>query len=82
MGVDVRRGQHKKGLKGSVVVVIVISALVALILFCAIVWILFFRHRDHDMQVQQNPPTKLPSLAKSSGNTYLLVNRLTIQCFI
>lgn len=67
VGVDIRRGQHKKGLKGSLVVVIVLSALVALILFCAIAWIMFFRHRDHDFQVQQNPPTKLPSLAKSSG---------------
>ncbi|KAL8122837.1 hypothetical protein AgCh_011005 [Apium graveolens] len=67
VGVDVRRGQHKKGLKGSVVVVIVLSALVAIILFCSIAWILFFRHRDHDLQVQKNPPTKLPSLAKSSG---------------
>nr|XP_017218403.1 PREDICTED: receptor-like serine/threonine-protein kinase ALE2 isoform X4 [Daucus carota subsp. sativus] len=67
VGVDIRRGQHKKGLKGSVIAVIVLSALIAMVLICAIAWIMFFRHRDHDYQVQENPQTKQLSLAKSSG---------------
>lgn len=71
MGVDIRKGQHKEGLKGSVIAVIVLSALVAMILFCAIAWMMFFRHRYRDFQLQHNPPTKLPSLAKSSGNTHI-----------
>uniref|UniRef100_A0A0V0IYP4 Putative receptor-like serine/threonine-protein kinase ALE2-like n=1 Tax=Solanum chacoense TaxID=4108 RepID=A0A0V0IYP4_SOLCH len=67
LGVDVRGQQHKSGPNRSVIAVIVLSASVAVILCCAIAWVLLFRHRDHGYQLEPTPPTTLPSLAKSSG---------------
>lgn len=67
LGVDVRGQQHKSGPNRSVIAVIVLSASVAVILCCAVAWVLLFRHRDHGYQSEPTPPTTLPSLAKSSG---------------
>ncbi|XP_069142960.1 receptor-like serine/threonine-protein kinase ALE2 isoform X3 [Solanum lycopersicum] len=67
LGVDVRGQQHKSGPSRSVIAVIVLSASVAVILCCAVAWVLLFRHRDHGYQLEPTPPTTLPSLAKSSG---------------
>ncbi|KAH0744965.1 hypothetical protein KY290_032958 [Solanum tuberosum] len=68
LGVDVRGQQHKSGPNRSVIAVIVLSASVAVILCCAIAWVLLFRHRDHGYQLEPTPPTTLPSLAKSSAS--------------
>ncbi|MCD7472093.1 hypothetical protein HAX54_013028 [Datura stramonium] len=67
LGVDVRGQQHKSGPNPSVIAVIVLSASVAVILCCAVAWVLLFRHRDPGYQSEPTPPTTLPSLAKSSG---------------
>ncbi|KAL3332331.1 hypothetical protein AABB24_032758 [Solanum stoloniferum] len=67
LGVDVRGQQHKSGPNRSVIAVIVLSASVTVILCCAVAWVLLFRHRDHENQLEPTPPTTLPSLAKSSG---------------
>lgn len=68
IGVDIRRQQHKQKLKGGVVAIIVVSASVAVILCCAVGWVLFFRHKHRNSEPEQTTQTKLPSLAKSSGN--------------
>ncbi|KAL3363331.1 hypothetical protein AABB24_012560 [Solanum stoloniferum] len=68
LGVDVRGQQHKSGPNRSVIAVIVLSASVAVILCCAVAWVLLFRHRDHRYQLEPTPPTTLPSLAKSSAS--------------
>lgn len=67
-----RGQQHKSGPSRSVIAVIVLSASVAVILCCAVAWVLLFRHRDHGYQLEPTPPTTLPSLAKSSGEILLL----------
>lgn len=67
LGVDVRGQQHKSGPNRSVIAVIVLSASVAVILCCAVAWVLLFRHRDRGYQSEPTPPTTLPPLAKSSG---------------
>ncbi|XP_006346571.1 receptor-like serine/threonine-protein kinase ALE2 isoform X2 [Solanum tuberosum] len=68
LGVDVKGQQHKSGPNRSVIAVIVLSASVAVILCCAVAWVLLFRHRDHGYQLEPTPPTTLPSLAKSSAS--------------
>nr|XP_016490734.1 PREDICTED: receptor-like serine/threonine-protein kinase ALE2 isoform X6 [Nicotiana tabacum] len=67
LGVDVSGQRHKSGPNRSVIAVIVLSASVAVILCCAVAWVLLFRHRDRGCQSDPTPPTTLPSLAKSSG---------------
>ncbi|KAM3394956.1 receptor-like serine/threonine-protein kinase ALE2 isoform X1 [Capsicum galapagoense] len=67
LGVDVRGKQHKSGPNRSVIAVIVLSASVAVILCCAVAWVLLFRHSNRGYQSEPPPPTTLPSLAKSSG---------------
>ncbi|XP_060187462.1 receptor-like serine/threonine-protein kinase ALE2 isoform X8 [Lycium barbarum] len=67
LGVDVSGKQHKNGPNQSVIAVIVLSASVAVILGCAVAWVLLFRHRDRGYQSEPTPLTTLPSLAKSSG---------------
>ncbi|CAK9140533.1 unnamed protein product, partial [Ilex paraguariensis] len=67
LGVDVRRPQHKDGLNSSVIAIIVLSASIAVILCCAVAWVLLFKHRNRMYQPEPTPPTVLPSLAKSSG---------------
>ncbi|XP_059284227.1 receptor-like serine/threonine-protein kinase ALE2 isoform X4 [Lycium ferocissimum] len=67
LGVDVSGKQHKNGPNRSVIAVIVLSASVAVILGCAVAWVLLFRHRDRGYQSEPTPLTTLPSLAKSSG---------------
>ncbi|KAK4337904.1 hypothetical protein RND71_042391 [Anisodus tanguticus] len=67
LGVDVSGKQHKRGPNRSVIAVIVLSASVAVILGCAVAWVLLFRHKDRGCQSEPTPLTTLPSLAKSSG---------------
>ncbi|KAK4368702.1 hypothetical protein RND71_012494 [Anisodus tanguticus] len=67
LGVDVSGKQHKRGPNWSVIAVIVLSASVAVILGCAVAWVLLFRHNDRGCQSEPTPLTTLPSLAKSSG---------------
>lgn len=67
IGVDVGRKHNKGGPNGSVIAIIVLSASIAVILCCAVAWVLFFRHRDDLGQQHRTPPVTVPSLAKSSG---------------
>ncbi|KAL6585835.1 hypothetical protein OROMI_002479 [Orobanche minor] len=66
-GVDVSGKQQTHGLSGSIVATIVLSCFAALVLFCAVVWVFLFRYRQFVFQPNQNPPTTIPSLTKSSG---------------
>ncbi|XP_019151394.1 PREDICTED: receptor-like serine/threonine-protein kinase ALE2 isoform X2 [Ipomoea nil] len=68
LGVDVTREKHKDGPNRSVVAVVVLSASVAVILCCAIGWVLLFKHRDRACQLEPTPPTTMPSLAKSPAS--------------
>ncbi|KAJ8526501.1 hypothetical protein K7X08_028978 [Anisodus acutangulus] len=68
LGVDVSGKQHKRGPNRSVIAVIVLSASVAVILGCAVAWVLLFRHKDRGCQSEPTPLTTLPSLAKSSAS--------------
>ncbi|XP_058206612.1 receptor-like serine/threonine-protein kinase ALE2 isoform X3 [Rhododendron vialii] len=70
LGVDVGRRKHKNGLSGSVVAIIVMSASMAMILCCAVAWVLLFRHRDCQ---QDSTQATLPSLSKPSGITASMV---------
>ncbi|KAK2987541.1 hypothetical protein RJ640_021595, partial [Escallonia rubra] len=67
LGVDVRRRQHNDRPNGSIIAIIVVSASVAVILCCAVAWVLLFKCRNPVCQPDAVPPMKLPSLAKSSG---------------
>ncbi|KAK3025763.1 hypothetical protein RJ639_041919, partial [Escallonia herrerae] len=67
LGVDVRRRQHNDRPNGSIIAIIVVSASVAVILCCAVAWVLLFKRRNLVCQPDAMPPMKLPSLAKSSG---------------
>lgn len=69
LAVDVSRQQHKKGLKGSVIAIIVLLASLFLTLSCAVAWVLLFRNRRRNVQPELNPTIPMPSLAKSSGKT-------------
>lgn len=68
LGVDVSRQQHKKGLKGSVIAIIVLVASLSLTLCCAVAWVLLFRHRRSNAQPELNLTIPMPSLAKSSAS--------------
>ncbi|XP_031094745.1 receptor-like serine/threonine-protein kinase ALE2 isoform X2 [Ipomoea triloba] len=68
LGVDVTRKKHGDGPNRSVVAVIVLSASVAVILCCAVAWVLLFKHRDRACQSGPTPPTAMPSLAKSPAS--------------
>lgn len=61
------RKNHRDGPNRSVVAVIVLSASAAVILCCAVAWVLLFKHRDRACQLEPTPPTTMPSLAKSPG---------------
>ncbi|XP_057498336.1 receptor-like serine/threonine-protein kinase ALE2 isoform X3 [Actinidia eriantha] len=65
LGVDVGRRQHKNGLSGSVVTIIVLSASLSVILCCVVAWVFLFKHGD----CQQEPASlaTVPSLSKPSG---------------
>ncbi|KAM7509674.1 hypothetical protein LguiA_020127 [Lonicera macranthoides] len=67
LGVDVRGRSHKDGLNRGVIAIIVLSASIAVILCCAIAWVLLFKNRDRVCQPDQPPPPTVPSFAKSSG---------------
>ncbi|KAL6496526.1 hypothetical protein OROGR_029784 [Orobanche gracilis] len=66
-GVDVSGKQQTHGLSRSIVAMIVLSCFAALVLLCAVVWVFLFRYRQLVFQPNQNPPTTIPSLTKSSG---------------
>uniref|UniRef100_A0A5B6ZLE8 Putative receptor-like serine/threonine-protein kinase ALE2 isoform X3 n=1 Tax=Davidia involucrata TaxID=16924 RepID=A0A5B6ZLE8_DAVIN len=67
LGVDVKRKQHKDGLSGSVIAIIVLSASVAVILCCAVAWVLLFKNRNRICQPVPTPPLTLPSIPKPPG---------------
>ncbi|KAK1354901.1 Serine/threonine-protein kinase PBS1 [Heracleum sosnowskyi] len=68
LGVDVSRQQHKKGLKRSVVAIIVLLASLSLTLCCAVAWVLLFRHRRRNTRPELNPTIPMSSLAKSPAS--------------
>ncbi|GFY93980.1 protein kinase superfamily protein [Actinidia rufa] len=65
LGVDVGRRQHKNGLSGSVVTIIVLSASLSVILCCVVALVFLFKHGD----CQQEPASlaTVPSLSKPLG---------------
>ncbi|XAR67161.1 Non-specific serine/threonine protein kinase [Bertholletia excelsa] len=65
LGVDVRRGKHKSGLSGSVIAIIVLSAIIAVFLCCVIAWILLFKQQDNHQAL--TPMNTQPSISKPSG---------------
>ncbi|KAK4483662.1 hypothetical protein RD792_010863 [Penstemon davidsonii] len=81
LGVDVGRKQHRGGPNRSILATIVLSGFVAVILLCAIAWVLVFKHRDGVCQQDPNPTNRMPpSIAKSSGdNDMFFKNKLFIN---
>lgn len=67
LGVDVSKQRHRRNLNGSIIAVIVISASLAVILCCAVAWVLLLRHRNRICQPESTPAATHPSLTKSSG---------------
>lgn len=67
LGVDLPKKQHKKGLGGGIIAVIVLSASLAVILCSAAAWIFLFKCRDNVSQPGLTPKVLQPSLAKPSG---------------
>uniref|UniRef100_A0A161WWY1 Protein kinase domain-containing protein n=1 Tax=Daucus carota subsp. sativus TaxID=79200 RepID=A0A161WWY1_DAUCS len=65
LAVDVNRQRHKKGLKGSVIAMIVLVASLSLILCCAVAWVMLFRHRREKAQPELNLTSPTPSLEES-----------------
>lgn len=68
LGVDIGRQQHKNGLSGSVVAIIVLSVSMVVILCCVVAWVLLFKHRDRQ---QDSTQATRSSLSKPSGNIQL-----------
>ncbi|KAL8093929.1 receptor-like serine/threonine-protein kinase ALE2 isoform X4 [Apium graveolens] len=68
LGVDVSRKQHKKGLKGSVIAIIVLLGSLSLTLCCAVAWVMLFRHRRRNARPGLNSTIPMPSRAKSSAS--------------
>ncbi|KAG6662025.1 hypothetical protein CIPAW_03G215200 [Carya illinoinensis] len=65
LGVDVRKNRHKDGLSGGIIIVIALSAAVAVVLCFAVTWVLLFKHRNH--VPVSTPQAMPPSLIKPSG---------------
>ncbi|XP_038700465.1 receptor-like serine/threonine-protein kinase ALE2 isoform X2 [Tripterygium wilfordii] len=69
LGVDVRNRQHKDGLSGGIIAVIVLSVLVAVVLCGAIACVLLFKHRDHASQPGSTQQSLPATVLKPSGTT-------------
>lgn len=67
LGVDVHRRQHKDGLSGGVICIIVLSASVVVVIFSASIWIFLFKRKDRVCQPTSTPQASLPSHSKPSG---------------
>ncbi|RAL51121.1 hypothetical protein DM860_005477 [Cuscuta australis] len=65
LGVDVTKRRHRGGPNRSLIAVILLSASGAIILCCAVAWMLLFKHRDRVLESDPTPPTTIPSLGKS-----------------
>ncbi|XP_052182398.1 receptor-like serine/threonine-protein kinase ALE2 [Diospyros lotus] len=65
LGVDVRGQEHKHGLSGSVIAIIILSASMAVILCCVVAWIFLFKRREG--QQEPKPLATRPFLSKPSG---------------
>ncbi|XP_057967432.1 receptor-like serine/threonine-protein kinase ALE2 isoform X2 [Malania oleifera] len=76
LGVDVQSRRHKDGLSGSIIAIIVLSAIIAAVLFSAAAWILLFRRRDCVSQSEQTPLAFLPSLSRPSGTAGSMVGSM------
>ncbi|KAG9132642.1 hypothetical protein Leryth_016687 [Lithospermum erythrorhizon] len=72
-GVDVSRMRHNKGPNRSVIAIIVLSASLALILSCVLVWVFLFKNRSVSVQERIPPGAADASLGKSSGGLASLV---------
>ncbi|GAA0142988.1 hypothetical protein LIER_03768 [Lithospermum erythrorhizon] len=67
IGVDVSRIRHSTGPNKGVIAIIVLSASLAIIVFCSLLWVFLFKDRGSLCHPQKNPPAPVSSLAKSSG---------------
>lgn len=68
LGVDVRNRQHKDGLGGGIIAVIVLSAFVAVVLCSAAALVLLFKYRKHVSDLASTPRALPSSLKEPSGN--------------
>lgn len=68
LGVDVSKRRHKDGLSVGIVVIIVLSASLAVVLFSAAAWVFLFKRRERVCQPAPTSQVSLPSLTKPSGN--------------
>lgn len=68
LGVDVPKQRNKHKLSGSLIAVIVFSAIVGVLICGSVAWVLIFKHKSIDSQSAQTPRA-VPSLARSTGPT-------------
>ncbi|KZV52896.1 hypothetical protein F511_35067 [Dorcoceras hygrometricum] len=73
LGVDVGGNQDRNGPKRGILASIIISAFIIFVLFCAIAWVFFFKHRNRGYLLNPTPPTTIRSVAKSSGRALSIV---------
>lgn len=73
LGVDVRRNPHSDGPKRGILASIIVSVFIILVLFCAIAWVFFYKHRNCGYLSNPTPPTNILSLTKSSGRAISMI---------
>ncbi|KAL8136513.1 hypothetical protein V2J09_002514 [Rumex salicifolius] len=69
LGVDVRNQGRKHRLSGSLIAIIVLSAVGVMLMGLLLGWILLFRHRRHTNQLAEAPHVHPSSIARSTGPT-------------
>ncbi|XP_024932241.2 receptor-like serine/threonine-protein kinase ALE2 isoform X2 [Ziziphus jujuba] len=67
LGVDVPKRQHKDGLSTGIIVIIILSASLAVILFSAAAWFFLLKHKDRVCKPAPTSQVSLPSFTKPSG---------------
>ncbi|KAF3439608.1 hypothetical protein FNV43_RR17886 [Rhamnella rubrinervis] len=73
LGADVGKRRHKDGLSVGIVVIIVLSASLAVVLFSAAAWVSLFKRRGRVCQPAPTSQVSPPSLTKPSGTAGSLI---------